>query len=382
MTAVVFPSSLPQPSTLTMTPSDRLLRSSITTGLPQVAGLQRDFLGNETLVWQFTAAQMVIFVDFWKNTLILGGRWFATNWPQVTGGAGVARFTAPYQRRLIGHEYFEVTISTELMRRPPPFTPRWEADLLLYFSEADASQWQDYSIYRRRLTLHPNAGVISGQATGAFAGLGGDFAQLHGGDRTSGSYSTHSWLEAEGDIAFGASDFIIDFTCLRRSTTDLYGWNVIDNLYDGVQWPPGGFNLWFIPNSITPTNHQLVWSGISGANVREVRVENTEADIGTRTRYTISRKGRKLTSLRQGVVQFSSNVFTDGEALDPILRGFMSIAASHQNEANEFSVGNPATRQLVDGFDGVFDNFLIGHGEGAGIDSDFDPVTTVFYPPP
>ena len=121
MVAVVFPSSLPSPSVVWMSAAERRLLSSIADGLPQMRTLQSDFLGYENLQWEFTGAQAVVFQQWWRVTLIEGGRWFQASWPRVTvATTGVCRFLLPPKWDLIGHEYFRVTIGTELRGNAEP----------------------------------------------------------------------------------------------------------------------------------------------------------------------------------------------------------------------------------------------------------------------
>ena len=115
MGAVVFPPSLPSPSVVGMSPAERRKLSSIADGMPQARQQQADFLGFENLQWEFTAAQALTFNLWWTTTLLEGGRWFQANWPRVTvATTGVVRFLLPPHWELIGHEYWRVTVGTEL----------------------------------------------------------------------------------------------------------------------------------------------------------------------------------------------------------------------------------------------------------------------------
>lgn len=119
---VVFPAALPQPSVVSMSAAERRLLSSVAEGLPQVRLLQADFLGYENLQWEFTASNASIFQFWWVNNLLEGGRWFAASWPRVSAAVnGVCRFLLPPRWELIGHEYWRVTVGTELRgaARPP-----------------------------------------------------------------------------------------------------------------------------------------------------------------------------------------------------------------------------------------------------------------------
>jgi len=124
MGAVVFPSSLPNPTVVGMSPAERRLLSSVATGMPQSRLLQQDFLGYENLQWEFDAAQAAVFQLFWSSKLLNGGRWFAASWPRVSAAtSGVCRFLLPPKWNLIGHERWRVTVGTELRGAAlPPMT--------------------------------------------------------------------------------------------------------------------------------------------------------------------------------------------------------------------------------------------------------------------
>lgn len=241
------------------------------------------------------------------------------------------------------------------------------ADLYMTFDEPNAV-WRDYSINRRHISFYPHSGSFSSAppANAAF-GRAGSFNQFSGGDRRSDAYNQHSIITADGNITFGNSDFIIDVVCTRRLTTQVYGWCLLDN----EATTAAGFYLWFIPNSIVPTNQQLVFSSsyhspTNGDNIREVRIENTEADIGIKTRYTISRSGQWISAYRNNVRQSSAFVFYPDDIMQPVSRGFIRIGSSHQSEIGDFGPGNPATPALIDGFDGILDELYIAHGPGTG----------------
>lgn len=115
MGAVVFPSSLPNPSVIGMSPNERRLLTAIAEGMPQVRPLQQDFLGFENLQWEFDATQSAVFQLWWVNALLRGGRWFQASWPRVSvATSGVCRFLLPPKWDEIGHERWRVTVGTEL----------------------------------------------------------------------------------------------------------------------------------------------------------------------------------------------------------------------------------------------------------------------------
>lgn len=116
-----FPSTLPNPSSLSSQGAERRLLSSINTGLPQTRSLQRDFAGTEDLQWMLDADQAEAWNSFWRYDLKEGGRWFQAAWPRVTGEVGVCRFTGTPQWTYAGNDYWQVTVKTEVAgRREPP----------------------------------------------------------------------------------------------------------------------------------------------------------------------------------------------------------------------------------------------------------------------
>jgi hypothetical protein len=115
MSYIVFPSDLPNPSQVGLKPAERRRLSGISDGYQQVGSRQRDFLGEETLQWELTAAQAQTFDDFFKYDLTYGGAWFQADWP-LSHAMDVAtrRFITPPKWSLIGHEYWRVSATFEL----------------------------------------------------------------------------------------------------------------------------------------------------------------------------------------------------------------------------------------------------------------------------
>lgn len=382
MPAVLYPSELPGPQRADIQSVER--RRMTPADVPYEANArQTDMLAIQQIVFPpFTEDQAEAFNHWWSDILDNGGNWFAAKWALPDGWAyAVRRFLETPKWEFLGRGRWRVSASMELRGRGElPVLPLIDADIYLKFNETDATIWRDYSRNRRALTLHPNSGSING-ITGSPAvsmyGRGGEFNQFAGGQRQEPYYGDHSWIETAGDIAFGSSDFIIDFYCLRRSTTGQYGWCVFDNYgYAGFS---SGFYVWFIPLASDPSNEELVFSGSyrdNGegiTNARETQVENTEDDIGILTRYTFSRYGQRLSCFRDGVRTKTSIVFYPNDVMTAPTRGFGRVGCSHQYEAGAFAPGNPASPQLIDGFDGVLDDFYIAHGTGCGIDVSFTP---------
>lgn len=117
---VIWPSTLPGPSSIMLEPAERRHVSTITdNGIQQVSGKQTDYLADENVRFEFTAFQAVLFQALWKTDLLYGGAWFGAQWPcaHYPTGYGVRRFKGEPSWRLIGHEYWEVTCKLQLRGR-------------------------------------------------------------------------------------------------------------------------------------------------------------------------------------------------------------------------------------------------------------------------
>ena len=117
---VIWPSTLPGPSNIVLEPAERRHVSSIIdNGIQQVSGKQTDYLADESVRFEFTAAQAIVFQSLWITDLVYGGAWFGAQWPcaHYPTGYGVRRFKGEPSWRLIGHEYWEVTCKFQLRGR-------------------------------------------------------------------------------------------------------------------------------------------------------------------------------------------------------------------------------------------------------------------------
>jgi len=119
-----YPLTLPGPSKILLKPAERRRVSSLSEGLQQVLGRQRDFLGVEEVEWEFVASYAEIFDTWWKDELVYGGGWFSAGWPSsrlLTGGN--RRFITVPKWTLIGHEYWRVSADLELRGGAVPMEP-------------------------------------------------------------------------------------------------------------------------------------------------------------------------------------------------------------------------------------------------------------------
>ena len=92
MALVVFPSTLPGPSVSAVTPAERRLSSDVSGGPQQFRGVQRDYLGMQSIEWDSLDATQAAALDTWFNaTLTSGGAWFASTWPAPQGWVSLVR---------------------------------------------------------------------------------------------------------------------------------------------------------------------------------------------------------------------------------------------------------------------------------------------------
>lgn len=75
MTLLVYPASLPMPSSHTVTPAERRTLSDIETGPRQSAIRQRGYLATQRVIWPvLSPAQAAALDRWWSRNLLLGGR--------------------------------------------------------------------------------------------------------------------------------------------------------------------------------------------------------------------------------------------------------------------------------------------------------------------
>ena len=92
MAAVIYPSSLPDPSVSIVTPAERRSLSDLPGGPRQVRSLQRDYLATQRVEWSaLTADEAAILHAWWTDTLTHGGAWFASTWPCPQGWVSIVR---------------------------------------------------------------------------------------------------------------------------------------------------------------------------------------------------------------------------------------------------------------------------------------------------
>lgn len=247
-------------------------------------------------------------------------------------------------------------------------------DLLLHFgpTETDSGAWKDWGDFDRGIDLIPNQGAIE-QDTGPFGGAV-TFNQAHPGSRSPDYYSgVHSEIRAGKNIDFGSDDFVIDFVAALTNGMPTY---VNDYMvYDVKDAAGNGFHLIFQQPIEADPEVQCIFSIISTQTNQsyEVRVGNIEANVPHR--YRFSRKGRALTSFRDGVVaQHDATRFQPGEVMTPASKGYIRIGAF------DFSPTQHPP-QLIQSFNGKLAEMYIAHGSAAGWDANF-PVPPSPFPPP
>lgn len=81
---IEYPPSLPVPNSGDVKTAERRLLSAIA-GLQQARVAQRDYLATQEVSWLLTPAEAATFYAWWKTDLVLGGMWFASDWPHPQG---------------------------------------------------------------------------------------------------------------------------------------------------------------------------------------------------------------------------------------------------------------------------------------------------------
>lgn len=116
-----WPATLPGPSKSVLKAAERRRVSSLTDGAQQAAVRQRDFSGEEEVEWEFTADKALIFDAFWRSDLTFGGARFVSTWQSAHFETySVRRFKSVPKWTLIGHEYWRVTATLEVLGRSSP----------------------------------------------------------------------------------------------------------------------------------------------------------------------------------------------------------------------------------------------------------------------
>lgn len=246
---IIWPSSLPAPSLNQSQPAERRRVSSISDGMPQFAGRQRDFSGEETVEWEFTAAQAAAFDTFYTTRLTHGGAWFTATWPTAHVEAlSTRKFKGRPKWTLIGHEYWKV--SAVLYSRGRSVQPG-------IVSNAGLVAAFDFG-----------SGYVDLANTGRTIGVQGSFTAdtvhtVNGSQSALLGPSSYFWLPVSADFGFGTGDFGIDLWSYYANppggqSIDLVALNGVFNLYDN-----GSSQL---QNQVT-SGSAGNWSPITAANV-------------------------------------------------------------------------------------------------------------------
>ena len=91
MTAVAYPTTLPNPTRLTHRPNMRAVISDLP-GRPALASKERSYSGAADVEFFFNSTQAAEFYAWWNEALARGGYWFNTSWPAVLPGLNTCQF--------------------------------------------------------------------------------------------------------------------------------------------------------------------------------------------------------------------------------------------------------------------------------------------------
>lgn len=118
MPAVTYPSGLPNPTVADVQGSERRLIAPLD-GVRVARPAQRDRLALQDLTFVFLGStEGANFRAWWKDTLVLGGAWFAATWPLPQGWvSGVRRFTGVPQWSYRAGQGWSVTAQCEVRGR-------------------------------------------------------------------------------------------------------------------------------------------------------------------------------------------------------------------------------------------------------------------------
>jgi len=103
-----YPTSLPCPRSITVTPWER--RQLAAVDRPREArALQRDRATYERVTWPpLTGVQVDILMSWWRENLVMGGAWFVANWPTPRGSIPIVRkFVSQPQRTYIAPGFWQ-----------------------------------------------------------------------------------------------------------------------------------------------------------------------------------------------------------------------------------------------------------------------------------
>lgn len=163
---VVYPASLPCPQTMVTAPAER--RALATSSAPRDArALQRDRLSLEQVTFPpMLEADFVEFRRWWRDDLVLGGRWFSANWPTMRGSiAAIRRFRGAPRWSFIPGGFWQISAQLEVRGESlAPSVFESDASLLMLFEAAVGSQVFVDSIAGRVFEVVRNAGDFGSAA--------------------------------------------------------------------------------------------------------------------------------------------------------------------------------------------------------------------------
>lgn len=141
MANVTYPEALPDPQSAPIQSHERRLLSTIP-GPRQSRALSRDRLASQRCTFMFTLAQAETFAAWWKNTLVEGGAWFASDWPHQQGITAARKFIGvPKWGDYVPGELWPVSAEFEVRGRGHlPGLPVYPCGVLCHFDTMDGGE--------------------------------------------------------------------------------------------------------------------------------------------------------------------------------------------------------------------------------------------------
>lgn len=362
MSSLTYPSSLPCPKSSTVTPVER--RALSNAARPREArALARDRLEVEKIEFPpMTPIEFATFRVWWESDLVLGGAWFAADWPLPRGIITAVRkfIGAPVWSYLPGG-FWRITATCQVRGRgETPAAPLAfvDCELLLHFDEATRSSWIDYSTKHHPIVLldKPDHPVEAGP--GVFAG-GLKLTQIQPGSAAEDFYNTQTKIAVQGAIELGNGEFFMTAR-VKIASVSGNGYSILTNI------EAGGGNLHGFQFKITPALG-IGFSYNGGAVLQAGTVPTNQW-----TEIAVSRVPHSphdlLWFFLDGVALGSAEVTVGA---DVTTRNVSYIGAYNGST-------DPLVAHFVEGFEGGIDELFVIKGPGTGRSTSYTLPTEPF----
>lgn len=118
MTTPAYPIILPVPNGFGASPGVQVQTTDGELGPIDVRRISRQPTGDAKLTFRFLGSEYKIFVDWWRDELLDGLKWFTMPIPSGGGFVDhVMRFSDRYTATKPGFDYFEVSVACEIRDR-------------------------------------------------------------------------------------------------------------------------------------------------------------------------------------------------------------------------------------------------------------------------